>query len=57
MFIKAPINSFAEAYQVVSEFMVFYNNIRIHSGIHYLTPAEYYEEAKRISMKALPLCA
>lgn len=53
---RHQFNSFAEAYQVVSEFMVFYNN-RLHSGIHYFTPAEYYEETKRISMKALPVCA
>lgn len=47
MYVEA-LNNFAEAYRVVSEFMMFYNNIRIHSGIHYLTPVEYYEEAKEI---------
>lgn len=54
---RHQFSSFAEAYQVVSEFMLFYNTTRIHSGINYLTPLEYYEEAKRNSMKTLPVCA
>lgn len=42
---RHQFNNFAEAYQAVSEFMMFYNNTRIHSGIHYLTPVETLERS------------
>jgi len=39
-------NTFAEAYETVSEFIKFYNNTRIHGSIDYLTPNEYHNLVK-----------
>ncbi len=43
--------SFAHAYRVVSQFIDFYNNVRIHSGINYMSPNEYSEAIKSNSIK------
>lgn len=34
--------TYAEGYKAVSEFIKFYNEVRIHSGINYLSPNEFY---------------
>ncbi|MFX4301500.1 transposase [Alicyclobacillus tolerans] len=34
--------TYAEAYQAVVEFVSRYNNRRLHSSLHYLSPAEFY---------------
>nr|WP_274377456.1 IS3 family transposase [Desulforamulus ferrireducens] len=39
--------TYAEAYRAVSEFMYHYNNKRIHSGVRYMTPTEFYEKNRR----------
>ena len=36
------IQSYAEAYEAVNEFMEFYNNRRIHSSLRFMTPNEFY---------------
>jgi len=36
-----------KAYRVASEFMYRYNNNRIHSGVRYMSPAEFYEKNQR----------
>ena len=39
--------TYGEAYNMkVIDNMDFYNNIRIHSSIEYMTPSEYYEASK-----------
>lgn len=35
--------SFAHAYRIVSDFVSFYNTVRIHSGINFMSPYEYSE--------------
>jgi putative transposase len=49
--------SYAEAYQVVTEFIKYYNDTRIHSSINYLSPREFHKafiqnSAKRLVIKA-----
>ncbi|WP_368731561.1 integrase core domain-containing protein [Calderihabitans maritimus] len=49
--------SYAEAYQVVTEFIKYYNDTRIHSSINYLSPREFHKafiqnSAKRSVIKA-----
>jgi transposase InsO family protein len=34
--------SYAEAYETVNEFMVFYNNRRLHSSLRFMSPNEFY---------------
>ncbi|MCL6633982.1 MAG: IS3 family transposase [Alicyclobacillus herbarius] len=34
--------TYAGAYQAVVEFVTRYNNRRLHSSLHYLSPAEFY---------------
>ena len=36
------LESFAEAYQVITEFMRYYNEVRLHSSIGYRPPLEYH---------------
>ncbi|MEW6663263.1 MAG: integrase core domain-containing protein [Bacillota bacterium] len=36
--------SFAEAYQVITEFMRYYNEVRLHSSIGYRSPLEYHND-------------
>ncbi len=46
-------DDFAEAYQVVGEFMLYYNEVRIHSSIGYQPPLEYHNKIMSNSVKAL----
>ncbi|WP_073239396.1 integrase core domain-containing protein [Desulforamulus putei] len=39
--------TYGEAYRAVSEFIYRYNNNRIHSGVRYMSPAEFYEKNQR----------
>ncbi|AVX21727.1 Integrase core domain-containing protein [Carboxydocella sporoproducens DSM 16521] len=39
--------TYAEAYKVVSDFIKFYNEERIHSGLNYLSPAEFIELGRK----------
>lgn len=34
--------NYAEAYEVVNEFMEFYNNRRMHSSLRFMSPNEFY---------------
>lgn len=49
--------SFAEAYQVVGEFMHYYNEVRLHSSIGYRPPLEYHNDIMSNSVKALCMSA
>lgn len=42
--------SFAEAYQVITEFMNYYNEVRLHSSIGYRPPLEYHNEIMSMRM-------
>lgn len=44
---RYEFKSYTEAYEAVSEFVQFYNKIRIHSAIGYLSPNEFYEDFKQ----------
>lgn len=35
--------NFREAYEIISQYIEYYNNRRIHGSLGYLTPAAYYE--------------
>jgi putative transposase len=37
-------DTFAEAYQAITEFMSYYNKVRLHSSIGYKPPQEYHDE-------------
>ena len=39
---KYEFQNYAEAYEVVNEFMKFYNNRRIHSSLQFMSPNEFY---------------
>lgn len=39
---KYEFQSYAEAYEVVKEFVEFYNKIRIHSSLRFMSPNEFY---------------
>ena len=39
---KYEFQSYAEAYEVVNEFMEFYNKRRIHSSLRFMSPNEFY---------------
>jgi len=39
--------TFKEAYQTITEFMSFYNEVRLHSSIGYKPPQEYHDEVIR----------
>lgn len=43
---RNEFKTFAEAYKAVSKFIKFYNETRIHSGISYLSPNEYYKKSQ-----------
>ena len=34
--------TYTEAYRIVNEFMIFYNERRLHSSLGYITPKEFY---------------
>ena len=39
--------TFAEAYQTITEFMSFYNEVRLHSSIGYKPTQDYHDEVIR----------
>lgn len=39
---KYEFQKYAEAYEIVNEFMEFYNNRRIHSSLRFMSPNEFY---------------
>lgn len=45
------VKTYAEAYEAVTEFMVFYNERRMHSSILDLSPKEFYELHMRDNLK------
>ena len=47
---RHDFRSFAHAYEVVSDFIKFYNNIRLHSSTKFLPPKEYF---RKISSNSL----
>ena len=51
------LESFAEAYQVITEFMRYYNEVRLHSSIGYRPPLEYHNFIMNNSEKALVMRA
>lgn len=52
---RYEFNSFAEAYETVDKFMRSYNNVRIHSSIKYLAPAECYQMLKENRLELKPV--
>ncbi|MGI6574365.1 MAG: integrase core domain-containing protein [bacterium] len=49
--------NFAEAYHIITEFMRYYNGLRLHSSIGYRPPLEYHNEIMSKSEKALKMSA
>ncbi|MED4600046.1 IS3 family transposase [Paenibacillus validus] len=45
---KHEFETYAEAYEEVAKFIRFYNETRIHSGIHFLSPHEFYKRKELI---------
>ena len=43
--------TYAEAYEVVTDFMVFYNERRMHSSILDLSPKEFYQQQQTMNVK------
>ncbi|UNO49436.1 IS3 family transposase [Alicyclobacillus acidoterrestris] len=41
---SCELETYAEAYETVDKYMRWYNNERIHSSVHYLSPAEFHRE-------------
>ncbi|SHH32066.1 Integrase core domain-containing protein, partial [Thermosyntropha lipolytica DSM 11003] len=41
--------NFREAYEIISQYLEYYNHRRIHGSLGYLTPAEYHELHKKKS--------
>ncbi|WP_236018410.1 integrase core domain-containing protein [Alicyclobacillus suci] len=41
---SCEFETYAEAYETMDKYMRWYNNERIHSSIHYLSPAEFHRE-------------
>lgn len=41
---SAEFETYAEAYETVDQYMKWYNQERIHSSIHYLSPAEFHRQ-------------
>ncbi|RIV16779.1 hypothetical protein D2Q93_16720 [Alicyclobacillaceae bacterium I2511] len=39
---QMEFENYAQAYESVDNYMRWYNNTRIHSSIHYLTPVEFH---------------
>lgn len=48
---RMPFGTYAEAYQAVVEFMVYYNERRIHSSILDLSPQEFYKRQQSLPVK------
>jgi putative transposase len=47
--------SYLEAYEAVTQFRKFYNQQRIHSGVNYMSPSEFYEAYYRRAVKLMPI--
>ena len=50
-FLRWVFSTYAEAYKAVTEFMVFYNERRMHSSILDLSPMEFYTKQKQENLK------
>lgn len=46
-YVVSEFTNFREAYEIVSQYIEYYNHRRIHGSLGYLTPAEYYELHKK----------
>ncbi|MEW8960068.1 MAG: IS3 family transposase [Moorella sp. (in: firmicutes)] len=42
MLVDGRVQTYAETYQAVIEFVSCYNNRRLYSNLHYLSPANFY---------------
>ena len=49
--------TFAEAYQTITEFMSYYNEVRLHSSIDYKPPQEYHDEIMSNTTNVLAISA
>jgi len=54
---QCEFQSYADAYQAVVEYISYYNNTRIHSGINYLSLREFHEAFTRYSASCLTVMA
>jgi len=54
-FSRYEFESYAEAYEVVKENDEYYNNVRIHSSLRYLSPLEYYKGCMEGLIKPIPV--
>ncbi|WP_375167438.1 integrase core domain-containing protein [Desulfofundulus thermocisternus] len=54
---RNEFQTYAEVYQAVTEYIGFYNEIRIHSGINYLSPREFHRAYNQNSMNGLVIKA
>ena len=50
---RHSFSSYAEAYEIVAEFVRFYNTRRIHGSIHGLAPIEYSKAVSQNTVKAI----
>ncbi|SHK87857.1 Integrase core domain-containing protein, partial [Alkalithermobacter thermoalcaliphilus JW-YL-7 = DSM 7308] len=50
---RSEFNSYAEAYEAVSEYIKFYNKTRIHSSLGYISPTEFYYKTLEGTAKSL----
>ena len=50
-------DTFAEAYQAITEFMCYYNEVRLHSSIGYKPPQEYHDKVMSNSKNVLAVSA
>ncbi|WP_072060700.1 IS3 family transposase [Clostridium novyi] len=42
VFKSNEFQSYTEAYEIINNFINFYNNRRLHSSLRYMTPNEFY---------------
>lgn len=54
---KYMFRSFMEAYKIITEYMDFYNNRRIHSRLKYLSPTEFREAIQSKTMNSTEMVA
>jgi len=50
-------DTFAQSYQIITEFMKYYNEVRLHSSIGYKPPQEYHDEIMSNTEYALAISA
>lgn len=50
-------DNFADAYQTISEFIKYYNEIRLHSSIGYKPPQDYHDEIMGNTVNVLAISA